>query len=46
MKLLGCLLALAYLLLVAWAAYIVLTPQGPMPAAPSYLPTEKLWRDR
>lgn len=32
------LLALLYVILIALGAYIVLTPQGPMPPAPSYLP--------
>lgn len=38
MKRVGCLLALAFALLIAMAIYIVRTPQGPMPPAPSYLP--------
>lgn len=30
--------AIAFALLTAWVVFIVLTSQGPMPAAPSYLP--------
>lgn len=36
MKRVGCLLAIAFALLFAMGAYILSTPQGPMP--PSYLP--------
>lgn len=38
MKRVYLLLAFAFALLIAMAAYIVSTPQGPVPPAPSYLP--------